>query len=84
MTDPCGATTLSIDSLIFSSLSISYNIGYTAHVETLDVTLGNHITEYPSVTGFGCPSLELSFEDYNTGLPIDATIFTYTLATNEF
>ena len=35
--DPCSAVTLTVDSTIFSSSSISYNIFYSPHIETLDV-----------------------------------------------
>ena len=56
---------------MFSSLTMSYDIGDTEHTETLDDL---KVTASPTVTG--CPALEYSFTD-QTGGVIDAAIFTY-------
>ena len=75
--DPCPTATLVIDITILSSLAIEYAIGAGAHIETLDKKL---VTISP--TGFVCPSL-FSIE-YQSGGTIDADVFNYDAATEEF
>ena len=81
--DPCSTATLSIDSTILSSTSISYDIGYPMITETLDDTLGNKVTASPSITGVTCPPIVFSFK-YQNGATMDSAVFTYTPATLEF
>ena len=57
-----------------------YTIVDTAHVETLDDTLGNAVTESPSVTGYGCPAIEFTIDDRSGGA-IDSTVFTHAAPT---
>ena len=74
VTDPCSATTLSIDPSILSSLSIQVNIGYGAHTETLDAALGSKVTTSPVVGAGICPGIVFAVQDA-AGAAADPAIF---------
>ena len=76
LVDLCSIATLSIQSSIVSSLTITYNIGDPAHVETLD---DSKVIATPAI--INCPNIVFTIEDQSNNA-IDGTIFTYTSATN--
>ena len=75
--DTCTTATLSIDPSILSTLTITYNISYTTHIEILDVSLVS------STGSSNCPSYVFSFTDQSNAA-IDGTVFTYDEPNLEF